>query len=274
MSGQPAVTFLPRGINVDKPTGGRWILLRGLVREARHWGDFPLRLADRVGASVHCHDLPGNGIHHARRSPLSIGAMLDQLHEEISLEGPVYLLGLSMGGLVVAEWASRYPDKVAGLVLINSSSAALSPPWQRMRPGALPGVLKALCLPSAQREEVLYRLTCVRQDDLRPTLSRWVDYAREYPVSRGNFLRQLCAAVRYRVPAAISHSPVLILSGRGDRLVDPRCSRALARHWQCRAHEHPWAGHDLPHDDPDWLLERLAQFRAETAPPVQPRNSW
>lgn len=251
-----------------------WILLRGLVREARHWGDFPRRLADRLGASVYCLDLPGNGRHHARRSPLSIGAMLDQMHEEISLEAPVYLLGLSMGGLVAAEWASRYPDELAGLVLINSSSAGLSPPWQRLRPGALPSILGALCLPRTQREAVLYRLTCARQDDLRLTLSRWVGYAREYPVSRRNFLRQLCAAARYRVPDVISRSPALILSSCGDRMVDPGCSRALARHWQCRAHEHPWAGHDLPHDDPDWLLEQLAQFREETAPQLQPRNSW
>lgn len=268
---QSMEVFAPELVGCQRPTG--WILLRGLVREARHWGDFAQRLSERVDAPVRCLDLPGNGIHHARNSPLSIGTILELLHDEISLEAPVYLLGLSMGGLVAAEWASRYPDEVAGLVLINSSSAGLSPPWQRMRPSALPSILRVLCLPRAQREEILFRLTCECQGDLWPTLSRWIDYAIECPVSRGNFLRQLCAAARYRVLDATSRPPVLILGCSGDRLVDPRCSRALAHHWQCRAHEHPWAGHDLPHDDPDWLLDRLAQFREETAPQIQPRNS-
>lgn len=239
MSGQLATTFLPRGSNVNKPTGGRWILLRGLVREERHWGDFPRHLADRVGASVHFLDLPGNGLHHTRRSPLLIRAMLDQLHEEISLDAPVYLLGLSMGGLVAADWTRRYPKEVAGLVLINISSGALSPPWQRMCLGVLPSILRALCLSRTQWEEVLYRLTCACQEDRRATLNSWIDYAREYPVSRGYFLRQFCAAARYRVSAVTSHSPVLILSGCGNRLVHPRCSRTFARHWQCSAREHP-----------------------------------
>lgn len=274
MNGQPTPVFVSQFTSADRPAGGSWVLLRGLVREARHWGDFPQRLADRFGTPVRCLDLPGNGIRHAQRSPLSIAALLDQVHEGVRLEAPVYLLGLSMGGLVAAEWASRYPQEVAGLVLINSSCGGLSPPWQRMRPGALPRILQALLLPTEQRERVLYRLTCARRDDRVLTLARWVEYARERPVSHGNFLRQLCAAARYRGPSVPPPQPVLILSGQGDRLVDPRCSRALAHHWACRLREHPWGGHDLPHDDPDWLLAQLAQFRAETALRAQPRNSW
>ncbi len=275
MSGQPASVFVPR-VATDARSNGdcRWILLRGLVRESRHWGDFAQRLADRFGAQVRCLDLPGNGVRHAQRSPWSIAALLEQLREGSRLEAPVYLLGLSMGGMLAAEWAARYPQEVAGLVLINSSCAGLSPPWQRMRPGALPGMLRALLRPGAQREAVFFRLTCARQEDRERTLARWMAYAGDAPVSRANFLRQLWAAARYGGPELTPHPPALILSGRGDRLVDPRCSRALARRWVCRLREHPWAGHDLPHDDPDWLLAELARYCGEVVPPVQPRNSW
>ena len=38
-----------------------WVLLRGLTREARHWGGFPERLGAALGVEVHCLDLPGNG---------------------------------------------------------------------------------------------------------------------------------------------------------------------------------------------------------------------
>jgi pimeloyl-ACP methyl ester carboxylesterase len=52
--------------------------------------------------------------------------------------------------------------------------------------------------------------------------------------------------------------PVLVLSSKDDRLVNPLCSARLASAWQAEHHEHPWAGHDLPHDDAGWLCQRIA----------------
>jgi pimeloyl-ACP methyl ester carboxylesterase len=52
---------------------------------------------------------------------------------------------------------------------------------------------------------------------------------------------------------------VLLLCSRGDRLVHPDCSRALARRWQCALAEHPDAGHDLALDDADWVVARIVQ---------------
>lgn len=237
-----------------------WFLLRGLVRECRHWGDFPERLAARVGEPVRCLELPGNGVHHRQQSPVSIAAMLEQVRSEAGPGAPVHLLGLSMGGMIAAEWAARYPREVAGLVLVNSSTG-LSPFWQRLRPAALPPLLLALLLPRAQREALVYRLTCARRQDCRATLQRWRHYANQYPVAHGNFVRQLRAAARYRVPPRPAGIRPLILCSRGDRLVDARCSHALARYWHTDLREHPWAGHDLPHDDPDWLLNELVRYR-------------
>ncbi|MBN3802464.1 alpha/beta hydrolase, partial [Paraburkholderia sp. Ac-20336] len=53
--------------------------------------------------------------------------------------------------------------------------------------------------------------------------------------------------------------PLLILSARADRLVNPACSTKLAAAWRTGHRVHPWAGHDLPHDDPAWMA---AQIRA------------
>ncbi|MCT7653649.1 hypothetical protein MBH78_00190 [Oceanimonas sp. NS1] len=79
-------------------------------------------------------------------------------------------------------------------------------------------------------------------------------------MAHANAVRQLAAASRYRMTAMPPGLVPLILCGRGDRLVDPRCSHALAQHWHTQAREHPWAGHDLSHDDPDWLLDELADY--------------
>jgi len=39
-----------------------WLLLRGLMRETRHWGDFPARLAAAGQTSTYTLDLAGNGL--------------------------------------------------------------------------------------------------------------------------------------------------------------------------------------------------------------------
>ena len=66
----------------------RWILLRGLTREARHWGDFPARLrAAFTDATIHTPDLPGNGRLHAQASPASVGAMTEHCRAQLRAAG-------------------------------------------------------------------------------------------------------------------------------------------------------------------------------------------
>jgi len=52
---------------------------------------------------------------------------------------------------------------------------------------------------------------------------------------------------------------VLFVS-ENDHFVSSSCSKNLAKSWGCELHIHPWAGHDLPLDDPDWIIEHLRQL--------------
>jgi len=52
-------------------------------------------------------------------------------------------------------------------------------------------------------------------------------------------------------------TPTLLLASAGDQLVSLKCSQALAAAWQCPIQTHPWAGHDLPLDDPPWVIARV-----------------
>jgi pimeloyl-ACP methyl ester carboxylesterase len=56
--------------------------------------------------------------------------------------------------------------------------------------------------------------------------------------------------------------PLLLLASRGDALVDPRCSLAIAQRWACEIAMHPWAGHDLPLDDADWVVQQVRERTA------------
>jgi hypothetical protein len=73
-------------------------------------------------------------------------------------------------------------------------------------------------------------------------------------------LRQLLAAMRYRVADTPPAAAVLVLVSAGDGLVDPRCSWRLAARWRTPLAEHPQAGHDLPLDDGPWVADQIARW--------------
>ncbi|MCP8690455.1 alpha/beta fold hydrolase [Marinobacterium sedimentorum] len=250
---------------VDVRTLPRWVLLRGLVREQRHWGDFGQRLADHLQVRVLCPDLPGNGQLYRQQSPVRLIDLVKHLRLELrpspaaQTDTPLRLLGLSMGAMVATEWALRYPEEIGSLVLINGSMGDLSPPWQRLRPSALACIARALMLDTAGREALIYRLSCHRNTDA--TLAHWLTYARDCPVSRSNLLRQLGAASCYRSGRRVPATPALILCSRNDALVNPTCSAAIANYWRAPLAIHEAAGHDLPHDDPDWVLAQITRWR-------------
>jgi pimeloyl-ACP methyl ester carboxylesterase len=240
-----------------------WVLLRGLTRESRHWGDFPGVLGEVLGVPrVLTFDLPGNGALNRSRSPTRIADMVEFLRAALRSAGappPVYLLGLSLGGMVAIDWAVRYATEVAGCVLIGTSLRAADPFYRRLRPGSYPAVLRLILGPRdpSRQERAILELTSRRGAAQAEVLRAWTDYARERPVSRGNALRQLWAAARYHAPASRPPCPVLLLAGGADRLVDPRCSQHLAQRWQADCALHPAAGHDLPLDDGRWVADQV-----------------
>lgn len=246
-----------------------WILLRGLTREARHWGGFPALLAPVVGSAPArdqplALDLPGNGEFSAQASPASVAAMVDFSRQQLLARGcrpPYSLLALSLGGMVAADWAQRHPQEVARLVLINTSMRPFSSVSERLRPGSWPrlALLAMRWGQPEQAERLIHALTCRRLSSRDDDLAAWLGIRQDAPVSAANAARQLWAAARYAGGPAPG-CPTLVLSSRGDQLVHPRCSARLAAAWRATHHEHPWAGHDLPHDDAGWVCERLAKW--------------
>lgn len=246
-----------------------WILLRGLVRQSRHWDDFPTMLAEaRPQACVHALDLPGNGSLYREPSPDTVEGMVDALRGQAAAQGlepPYHLMALSLGGMMAVNWLSRYPEDIAAAVLINTSAAGFNPFWQRLRATNYLALLRHLAFTRnpLPREEAILRLTCnlLAADEERAIALRWAALAHEAPTSRSNALRQLRAAIRFRAPAQLPASvPVLLASGAGDRLVHPACSVTLSGAWRCALRVHPHAGHDLALDAPRWLADTVTDW--------------
>ncbi len=249
-----------------------WVLVRGLTRERRHWGDFPARLqAVSAGAAVLAPDLPGNGARWRERSPASVAALAEDLRSALRAAGhapPYRLLALSLGAMVAVAWAERYPQELAGAVLLNTSLRPHSPFWQRLRPAAWPALWCIATGDAAAREAAVLRLTTRRAPDDDALLRDWTAWRRECPVSRANALRQLWAAAAWRAPDAAPAVPLLLLAGARDALVDPRCSQALAAAWGAPLAVHPDAGHDLPLDAGGWVVERVRAWATPQSAPT------
>lgn len=245
-----------------------WVLLRGLSREARHWGDFPERLASRLDdARLVAIDLPGNGALCTQKSPLRLAALTDAARGQAAAQcvaPPYHLLALSLGAMVAVDWAVRRPDEIAGAVLINTSLRGASPLHHRLRPSSYARLLRlVLSADDVERERAILALTS-RQPRSAPVagalVARWCAIRRDKPVSTPNALRQLVCAARYRPPAGPPPVPLLLLSSRNDALVDARCSQRLAELWRVPHAIHPDAGHDLPLDDGEWVANAIADW--------------
>lgn len=255
-----------------KDSPQEWVLLRGLTREVRHWGEFPHRLEARLGAKVHCLDLPGNGRLNQLLSPDTVEAMADWCHDEavrMGIRHPCAVLAMSLGAMVATSWAQRHPRDVGRAVLINTSLRPFNSVFKRLRPSNYPRLLALLALPvsAARMEKTILAMTANHPVDPEATVREWVGWREENPVSRRNAFAQLMAAVRYRAPRPAPVRRLLLLAGEGDRLVNPQCSRALASAWRVPLAIHTQAGHDLPLDDPDWVLRQLDEWIASDPGP-------
>ncbi len=246
--------------------GNNWLLLRGLTREAGHWGDFLIQMQQAFpDAQINCLDLPGSGVFYQQNSPDSIAEITRQLRQHALekgwLQSKTTLLTLSLGGMVAWDWMQQYPDDINGAALMNSSLASVNPFYQRLRWQCYLKLAQIVLQSDVyQRELAIVKLVCNSESQYEKIAAQWGDIQRLRPVSRKNALRQIIAAANYKPSQAKPVPPVLLLNGLGDRLVSPACSESISKRWSLPLISHPWAGHDLCSDDAKWVIEQLQHW--------------
>jgi pimeloyl-ACP methyl ester carboxylesterase len=235
-----------------------WVLLRGLMRESRHWGDFIAKAqAAWPNDKIITIDWPGNGALHQQNSLSHIEAMVVHIRQNlVTHPGPYHVLAISLGAMAAVAWAKAYPAEISACILINTSLKPINPFYQRLRPQSYLTLLRLLISSPENKERIILQLTS--QTRPQAALADWVAMQRQYPISSLNILRQLIAAIRYN--ASQPQVPILLLSGGADQLVNPACSQTLAHKWQVPCLVHTKAGHDLPLDDGDWVLHAITQY--------------
>lgn len=240
----------------------RWLLLRGLTRERRHWGPFPETFEAKVpGARAVTIDLPGVGTEAGKPSPARIDRIVDHVRGRWSKDGePWGLLAISLGGMVAADWVYRFPGDFSRVVIINSSAGDLSPPNHRMRLQNLPSLARSVASRDLETRELgILGLTTSFHGSNRTLAREWARYLEEARPRPQVAVAQLVAALRFRAPPRLP-IPSLVLTSEGDRFTASSCSRRLAERFGSDFYVHATGGHDLPLDDPEWVASRVGAW--------------
>jgi len=245
-----------------------YILIRGLTREACHWHDFPSKLESSDSSiRVHFIDLPGSGIHHKIKFPLITRSLVGFLHQQLEElksqnSGEFHAITISLGGMVLMKWIEKYENDFESAIIINSSAKDLSPIHHRLQLKVWKDILKTPFIRDITTRErsILSFTSNMRESEELDEIAK--HYASEYykrPMSLQNSIRQLLWAAKVKSPHKLSLKTVFIAS-KGDKLAHYSCSERLAQKLNKEVHLHEHAGHDLPLDCGEWLVEKIRKF--------------
>ncbi len=244
----------------------KWLLLRGLAREQKHWLGFAAQL-EQKGETVLLLDLPGVGTESSKKCPISISGNTDDVRERfLKIKGDSDeiwgILGVSMGGMVALDWAYRFPYDFNRIAVVNSSSKDTGPVWQRFTIFGLYQYIRTLAQknPRKREMEILKMISNLKSSD-EATITAMVDIATASRITATQAGRQLIASSQFMLPPKIK-IPVLLMASLKDNLVDVRCSRLMADRLGAQIKFHPTAGHDLALDDPEWCIDKLMEFKS------------
>ena len=244
-----------------------WLLLRGWGRSKGHWLDFPELFAQSklVKREVICIDLPGMGDDKEGTSPATITEIRKALQKKAMLDPrlqkPFHLLGISLGGMVALDWALSTPDQLAGVVIVNSSVASESRFYQRLKFANLGRLFKIATEREMIKKEELILSMLSNFPGLQSDIGkRWARISAEKTPKTSNLLIQLFAASTYSPPPLDLKVPGLVLVAEGVRFVDPHCSYRLAEKYRIPLRQHPWGGHELSLDDPNWIISSVEDW--------------
>jgi pimeloyl-ACP methyl ester carboxylesterase len=243
------------------------VLINGLAEQAESWFrnlPFWRRHFDVFLPNLLVYDGPSLHQRIDQGLPITVEYLVEQLHhylESFVQTPPYHLVAASLGGKVAVEYAARHPDRVARIVLLCPSGMG-----DEERLPIVDGVRRND--PRTIVESVFYNPG--RAD---PRLLLY--YRRQFANRRwrSGLLRTVRGTmdhcVRERMPQL--PQPTLLVSGREDKIVDPK-QAAVAAKLLPQGHflSVPQCGH-APQMERPWLTNRLVlHFLTSARPTTRP----
>ena len=233
----------------------RVILLPGLASDAALWRHQMAALT-AAGHAVHVTDA------HARASTLS-GMAHILLAEH---EGPLVLVGTSMGGILALEVFRQAPHRVAALALLGSSARPDTPEMITLRSAAVHEFEQGR-MDEVLRANVPFAFHPSRQGD-SVLVSDYFDMVRRAgPAQLISQNRAIMARPDSRPLLRRLSCPVLVVCGDADALTPPECSREVAAAVpHAELHVLPACGHLLTWEQPEAVTALLLAWLARLDP--------
>ena len=238
-----------------------WIFLRGLTRGNAHWAQFPEIFKEiNPSAQVEFLELPGNGTVSHEDTPINAREVIDLIREKswiVQKNIPFHICGISLGGMIALKWAEIYPQNIQTINIINSSLGQFSPFYRRLIPATYLQILNAAFNSDiAEKEKIILTITSNKFIENQRYLKIFTQFSIDYKVSKKNFIRQILLAQNIHIQN-LPNRPLKIITSINDRLVHHSCSDKLVKYFGGTQYIHATAGHDLPLDDPQWVVEML-----------------
>lgn len=285
----------------DQPGSEPAVLVHGLGGSALNWTDLMGLLCDPAAdppLAAEAPDLPGfgfspppaDGDYSLDGRVAAVIALMDKRSQ-----GPVHLIGNSLGGAIATRVAARRPDLVKTLTLISPALPDLRPRPLPLRLAvvAMPGVgrwlvTKMQTIPPERRAETSAAELYVDPDRIQPErrAEAMAEMIRRdglgYSVDALLFsARSLLAEYTRPGPASLwadaarVTAPTLLIHGSHDRLVNPGMAGRAARTFpNCRVIVLPRTGHVAMMERPEEVAAEMRDFLRRTRAAAMARQNW
>ena len=224
------------------------VLLPGLASDHTLWRDQIPLLAQR--GPVHVTDA------HARHATLPdmAAAVLAET------EGPLVLIGTSMGGILALEAYRQAPRRVRAMALLGSTARADTPQMKQLRSEA------AVLFEQGRMDEVLranvpFAFHPSKSADRALVADYLAMVRRAGPAQLARQNRAMVARTDLRPLLPAITCPLLVVCGENDLLTPPACSEEIAAAVpRARLEQLPACGHLLTLEQPARINQLLADW--------------
>jgi pimeloyl-ACP methyl ester carboxylesterase len=210
-------------------------------------------------------DLRGHGESSAPEGVYTMDEMADdvvELLDQLKIDQPIVLGGLSMGGYVALSLVCRHPSRVRGLMLIDTRAAADTPEAARLREATAQAVLQANYAGSII-ETMVPRLFGKTTLEKHPGRVGPILAAMEKTPTQGvaGALRGMASRPDRRADLASINVPTLVMVGEDDVISPVAEAREIAGALpNARLEVIAAAGHLAPYENPSAANEAMLGF--------------
>jgi len=199
---------------------------------------------------------------------LDSAADMDRALEVAGLHGPFLIVGHSIGGLHAQVFTSRYPSKVAGLVLVSTTYPDQMNIWRNLLPPPADGESKAI---TDARTFMTAMQTEPLKNSERLDMRQSSEQARQLHSLGSKPVIVLTHSPKFRMVPGLDEPLAIKLENATQQMQ----KQLLQLSTNSTQHIAATAGHHLPNEAPDFvidgILEGVRDVRAAQPIPAVPR---